>query len=101
MSTGLSQNVIKEGVSFPKTGNLAGKPTQFNYNSGISHLLSIILQKQTGVRLDSFTAREIFSPLGISDYYWSHNQDEAARGYSGLYLKPRDLAKFGLLYLNS
>jgi CubicO group peptidase (beta-lactamase class C family) len=72
----------------------------FNYNSGISQLLSVILQKQTGVRLDSFAAREIFSPLGISDYYWSLNKDGAAGGYSGLYLRPRDLAKFGLLYLN-
>jgi len=72
----------------------------FNYNSGISQLLSIILQKQTGVRLDSFAAREIFSPLGISDYYWSLNQDGSAKGYAGLYLRPRDLAKFGLLYLN-
>jgi CubicO group peptidase (beta-lactamase class C family) len=71
----------------------------FNYNSGISHLLSIILQKQTGVRLDSFAAREIFNPLGISDYFWSLNQDGAARGYSGLYLRPRDLVKFGMLYL--
>lgn len=71
----------------------------FNYNSGISQLLSIILQKQTGVRLDSFAAREIFGPLGISDYFWSINQDGAAMGYSGLYLTPRDLAKFGLLYL--
>ncbi len=71
----------------------------FNYNSGISHLLSIILQKQTGMRLDSFAEREIFTPLGISDFYWSINQDGAAMGYSGLYMKPRDLAKFGLLYL--
>ncbi len=74
---------------------------RFNYNSGISQLLSIILQKQTGVRLDSFAAREIFSPLGISDYYWSLNQDGSAKGYAGLYLRPRDLAKFGLLYMNS
>jgi CubicO group peptidase (beta-lactamase class C family) len=72
----------------------------FNYNSGISHLLSIILQKQTGMRLDSFAAKEIFNPLGISDFFWSINQDGAARGYSGLHLRPRDLAKFGLLYLN-
>ncbi len=72
----------------------------FNYNSGISHLLSVIIQEQTGVRLDSFAAREIFNPLGISDYSWSINQDGAARGYAGLYLRPRDLAKFGLLYLN-
>ena len=72
----------------------------FNYNSGISHLLSVILQKQTGMRLDSFVHQELFTPLGISDYNWSINQDGAAKGYSGLYLRPRDLAKFGLLYLN-
>jgi CubicO group peptidase (beta-lactamase class C family) len=71
----------------------------FNYNSGISHLLSIVIQLQTGVRLDSFAARELFLPLGIRDYYWSVNQDGAASGYSGLYLRPSDLAKFGMLYL--
>jgi CubicO group peptidase (beta-lactamase class C family) len=71
----------------------------FNYNSGISHLLSVVLQQQTGVRLDSFAAREVFAPIGISDYHWTINQDGAAKGYSGLYLRPRDLAKFGLLYL--
>ncbi|HEC45011.1 MAG TPA: class C beta-lactamase-related serine hydrolase [Bacteroides sp.] len=40
------------------------------------------------------------APLGISDYNWSINQDGAAKGYAGLSLSPRDLAKFGLLYLN-
>jgi len=75
--------------------------SSFNYNSGISHLLSVILQKQTGMRLDSFVRQEIFTPLGIDDYHWTINQDGAAKGYAGLYLRPRDLAKFGLLYLNN
>jgi CubicO group peptidase (beta-lactamase class C family) len=73
----------------------------FNYNSGISHLLSVILQQQTGMRMDSFVRQEIFTPLGISDYHWTINQDGAAKGYAGLYLKPLDLVKFGLLYLNN
>jgi len=98
----LRQWRINEGsIQFILDQPLLNSPGEvFNYNSGISHLLSVILQEQTGVRLDSFAAREIFSPLGISDYYWPLNQDGAARGYSGLYLRPRDLAKFGLLYLN-
>jgi CubicO group peptidase (beta-lactamase class C family) len=75
--------------------------TTFNYNSGISQLLSIILQKRTGIRLDSFASKEIFVPLGINDYNWAINQDGSAKGYAGLYLRPRDLAKFGLLYLKN
>lgn len=71
----------------------------FNYNSGISQLLSDIVQKQTSMRLDSFVSKEIFEPLGIRNHYWSINQDGTAKGYSGLELRPRDLAKFGLLYL--
>ena len=73
--------------------------TQFNYNSGMSHLLSVVLEKQTGTRLDSFTNEKLFKPLGIKDYFWQTNQDGAAKGYAGLYLRPRDLAKFGYLYL--
>lgn len=71
----------------------------FNYNSGVSHLLSIVLERETGMRLDSFVHRELFNPLGINNYKWSINQDGAAKGYSGLYLRPRDLAKIGLLFL--
>jgi CubicO group peptidase (beta-lactamase class C family) len=90
------------GIQFILDRPLINTPGEvFNYNSGISHLLSVILQKQTGMRLDSFAAKEIFAPLGIHDFYWSLNQDGAAKGYSGLYLRPRDLAKFGLLYLNN
>ena len=51
--------------------------------------------------MDTFVQQELFTPLGISDFYWSINQDGAAKGYSGLYLRPCDLAKFGLLYLKN
>ncbi|MFC2112439.1 serine hydrolase domain-containing protein [Bacteroidota bacterium] len=75
--------------------------SNFNYNSGVSHLLSVVIQKQTGIRMDSFVRQELFTPLGITDYSWTINQDGAAKGYAGLYLRPHDLAKFGLLYLNN
>ncbi|MFC2080950.1 serine hydrolase domain-containing protein [Bacteroidota bacterium] len=73
----------------------------FNYNSGISQLLSTVIQKQTSMRLDSFVSKELFSPLGINEFIWQLNPDGAAMGYSGLKLRPRDLAKFGLLYLKN
>ncbi len=73
----------------------------FNYNSGISQLLASVIEKQTGTRLDSFVKEELFTPLGIKHYNWQLNPDGVARGYSGVYLSPRDLAKFGLLYLEN
>ena len=75
--------------------------SRFNYNTGISHALSAVIQKQTGTRTDSFTVSRIFDPLGISDYYWHIDPNGIANGGSGVWLKPRDLAKIGLLYMNN
>ncbi|UCG26713.1 MAG: serine hydrolase [Bacteroidales bacterium] len=74
--------------------------SRFNYNTGISHVLSAVIQKQTGIRTDSFAVNRLFNPLGISDYYWHIDPNGIANGGSGIWLKPRDLAKIGLLYLN-
>ena len=75
--------------------------TTFNYNTGISHTLSAVIQKQTGTRTDSFVVEKLFTPLGISDYYWHIDPNGVANGGSGVRLTARDLAKFGLLYMNN
>lgn len=71
----------------------------FSYNSGLSHILSGIVQKLTGVRADSFALEQLFTPLGISEYYWPIDDNNVAFGGSGVRLTPRDMAKFGYLYL--
>jgi CubicO group peptidase (beta-lactamase class C family) len=70
-----------------------------DYNSGLSNLLSVIVQKETGVRLDSFALEHILKPIGIQDYYWEIDEEGYATGYGQMRLSSRNMAKFGYLYL--
>lgn len=70
-----------------------------NYNSGLSDLLSVIIQKTTGVRTDSFAIEKLFTPLGIEEFYWPIDAGGFARGGGGMRMIPRDMAKLGYLYL--
>ena len=71
----------------------------FNYNSGASHLLSAIVQKTTGTSTLAFAHEHLFKPLGIADVAWGADAAGIAVGGSDLRLTPRDMAKFGYLYL--
>ena len=72
---------------------------EYSYNSGISHVLSGIVQKASGVRADSFALQHLFTPLGIDYYYWPIDDNGVAIGGTGVRLTPRDMARFGYLYL--
>jgi CubicO group peptidase (beta-lactamase class C family) len=71
----------------------------FNYSSGVSHLLSAIIQEATGMRTFSFAREYLFEPLGISRVHWPSDPHGIAFGGGGLWLTPRDMARFGQLYL--
>ena len=43
--------------------------------------------------------KHILEPLGIIDYYWPIDAQGVAYGGHGVRMKPRDMAKFGYLYL--
>jgi CubicO group peptidase (beta-lactamase class C family) len=71
----------------------------YSYSTGSSHVLSSLLQNATGVRTDSFARDHLFEPLGIDQYYWPVDSHGIAYGGSALRLTPRDMARFGYLYL--
>jgi CubicO group peptidase (beta-lactamase class C family) len=73
--------------------------TSFYYDSGLPHLLSAVVQKNTGMTLQSYTEQELFQPLGITDFTWDSDPSGVTTGATGLTLRPRDMAKFGYLYL--
>ena len=74
---------------------------KFNYNSSISHLLSIILTKSTKTSTLDFAKKNLFEPLGIqSEFWWQDPQGYHIGGF-GLGSSARDLARFGFLYLNN
>ena len=82
------------------TQPLAAHPGEvFNYNTGTTNLLGLILRKISGKRLDAFAKETLFDPLGIEDWDWDYAAGFNPAAGSGLRLRPRDLAKIGQLVL--
>ena len=71
----------------------------FRYNDGLSVLLAEIVRSVSGVRADRFAEQHLFGPLGITNYYWMRSNSGEIAGGWGLYIRPRDMAKFGALFL--
>ncbi len=74
--------------------------TYYAYNTGGSHLLSVILEEVTGQDPADYAAERLFTPLGIEPGDWQRSPQGETVGGFGLELTPRDMAKFGYLYLN-
>jgi CubicO group peptidase (beta-lactamase class C family) len=75
----------------------------FTYNGGATQLLAAIVEKSTGKPIDVFAKEYLFTPLGITDFKWTTTTADNSTipdAFSGLYLKSKDLLKFGLLYMN-
>ncbi len=72
--------------------------TTYYYNSISSQLLSEIVTTATGRGLDNFAEEVLFGPIGIKDYFWKTTAEGTKDVSGGLYLKARDLARFGLLF---
>jgi len=73
---------------------------RFHFNNSASHLLSGILTQATDMSVLEFADQHLFRPLGISKRLWTADPQGNNIGAAGLSLTARDMAKFGLLYLN-
>jgi CubicO group peptidase (beta-lactamase class C family) len=71
----------------------------FNYNSGGSHMLSLLVQQAVGRPAAQYAAEKLFAPLQIEDYSWESDFTGHTKGGAGLALKSLDAAKIGQLYL--
>ncbi len=75
----------------------------FYYFPGMYMVLSDIIEKTSGMKIDSFANKYLFGPLDITDYRWSKHRNRLFRADGageGLHLTTRDLAKIGLLCSN-
>ena len=88
-------------VGFVLNRTMVAPPgTTFNYNTGASHLLSAIIQRATNMSTLDFANKYLFGPLSIERARWYEDPQGVAGGGDYLYLKPRDMAKIGHLFLN-
>lgn len=75
--------------------------TTYYYSGGDTNMLGEIVKKAVGVNVDHLSREHLFTPLGITNLSWlyfPYNQDVVYCS-GDLYLRPRDMAKFGLLFL--
>ncbi|MBP1995410.1 serine hydrolase domain-containing protein [Paenibacillus eucommiae] len=96
-----------------------GRPGAFQYCTAGAHLLSAILTRTTGKSAREFASERLFGPIGmqpIPDFQmksfgledvfgnnlkgWIHDPNGNSTGGWGITLTPRDMARFGFLYLN-
>lgn len=73
----------------------------FNYNSGNTHLVSALLARKAGMGTEQFAARELFGPLGITDWRWQKDPQGVATGGFGISMRAPDMAKIGYLVLKN
>ncbi|MDT0554939.1 serine hydrolase domain-containing protein [Patiriisocius hiemis] len=72
-----------------------------NYGSGNPHLLSPIISSSIDERLEFYIHKKLFAPLSIQNYRIQTNNEDQPYFGGGWYLTPRDIMKFGQLYLNN
>lgn len=78
---------------------VAAPGTLFNYSGGVTNVLGKAVQNATGRRLDHFSRDHLFTPLGIDEVWWWILRDDFVYASGDIALRPRDLARVGLLYL--
>jgi len=92
---------LKAGDLLPLIVNypLVNDPgTGFNYSNLTSNLLGIIVSRACGADLKSYAQEHLLSPIESGPGTW--HQDQHGNYYSLFHFTARDMARFGLLYLN-
>lgn len=71
------------------------------YCTGGVILLGRIIEKASGMGLAEFAAQNLFGKLGITHFQWNFKPDSSSFDNAcQLQMRPRDMAKIGLVYMN-
>ncbi|HYP70966.1 MAG TPA: serine hydrolase, partial [Variovorax sp.] len=73
---------------------------RFLYNSGGTALLADVLVRSQGKSLSALAREQLFEPMGIRDWVWATDMRGRELAFTGLRMRPRDLAKLGQLVLD-
>jgi len=97
----VAMNDSKDPVRYVFERSLITKPGEkFAYSSGITIALGELVHQASGEKANKFAEHHLFEPLGISkSYWWSYPSGFVQTG-GGLFLRPRDMAKIGQLFLD-
>jgi len=87
---------LDDSLAYPEIGEKG----VFSY-LGISNIMSYVLREKTSMTPRQYLAEKALPDLGIddADINWWQNADGIEFSYHGIGLTPRQMAKFGQLYL--
>lgn len=74
--------------------------TTYTYNTAATIAIGQALQNAVGVSMASFAEQNLFQPLQIQNAQWGLTPTGLANGGSGLFMEPRDMIKFGQLFID-
>jgi CubicO group peptidase (beta-lactamase class C family) len=74
--------------------------TVFNYNGGTVNVLCQLVSRAAGTRVEEFAGEHLFWPMGITNFRFPTHFTGLTVCHGDIYITPRDLAKFGQLYLD-
>jgi len=84
-----------------ETPQAAAPGERYAYSSGPScQTLAGVVSKAVGKNLFEYAEEKLFIPLGMTSVTWDAAPDGLNTGGFGISMTPRDMARFGYLYLN-
>jgi CubicO group peptidase (beta-lactamase class C family) len=92
-----NNNWLPHIVDFPLTSDPG---TEFGYSNLTAHLLAVIVARACDTGLFTYGQQHLFSPIGARVGTWPYDADNYYYGSGDISFTARDVAKFGLLYLN-
>jgi CubicO group peptidase (beta-lactamase class C family) len=88
-------------IAFVLSKQLESTPgQQFHYNSGYANIMADMIKVKHQYNIKFLADLQLFGPLKVKKYRWDMIRSDYVFASGGLYMKPRDLAKIGQLYLN-
>jgi len=102
-----NHDIVRFNSSSDPIGYLLAKPivtepgTSFYYNGAGVDALGEIIRIATGLRIENFSRQYLFNPMGITSFQWQRLSNNLTCAHGDIYIRPRDLAKFGYLFLNN
>jgi CubicO group peptidase (beta-lactamase class C family) len=93
-----SKQLVPAILDLPMATEPGGR---FVYNGTASEMLTALAGETAGMKTLDFAIQNLFEPLGIQDMQWDTLGAGHLYGNAGLWLTPRDMAKFGYLFLKN
>lgn len=88
-------------LDFCLSGSMSHEPGRhYGYCTSCLTILSALITKQSGMSLPDFAQKYLYDPLGIPAHICVTGPNGITEGGSSFWLRPRDMAKLGLMYLD-